>query len=69
VSDNGPGIDAKYFDRVFDRFFRAPDSVGTGSGLGLAIVQAVAQKNQLGVQFSKVEPHGLQARLLFNARL
>ena len=69
VIDNGPGIDPKYLDRVFDRFFRAPDSVGTGSGLGLAIVQAVAQKNQLSVQFSKVEPHGLQAKLIFNAGL
>jgi two-component system, OmpR family, sensor histidine kinase TctE len=67
VSDNGPGIDAKYFDRVFDRFYRAPDSVGTGSGLGLAIVQAVAQKNQLVMELSKVEPHGLRATLLFNA--
>jgi two-component system, OmpR family, sensor histidine kinase TctE len=66
VLDNGPGIDAKYFDRVFDRFYRAPDSVGTGSGLGLAIVQAVAKKNHLGVEFTKVEPHGLRAKLLFS---
>jgi two-component system, OmpR family, sensor kinase len=51
---------------VFDRFYRAPDSVGTGSGLGLAIVQAVAQKNRLGLELSKVEPHGLRAKLIFS---
>jgi two-component system, OmpR family, sensor histidine kinase TctE len=67
VTDNGPGIDANHFDRVFDRFYRAPDSAGTGSGLGLAIVQAVAQKNQLGVELCKVEPHGLQATLVLKA--
>jgi two-component system, OmpR family, sensor histidine kinase TctE len=66
VIDNGPGIDPKHFDRVFDRFYRAPDSTGTGSGLGLAIVQAVAQKNHLGLALSKVEPHGLKAKLIFN---
>jgi two-component system, OmpR family, sensor histidine kinase TctE len=65
VQDDGPGIDQKYFSRVFDRFYRTPDSVGTGSGLGLAIVQAVAQKNRLGLELSKVDPNGLRARLVF----
>ncbi len=59
VLDNSPSIDAEYFDR-------APDSVSTGSGLGLAIAQAVAKKNQLGVELTKVEPHGLRAKLLFS---
>jgi two-component system, OmpR family, sensor histidine kinase TctE len=66
VRDDGPGIDQKYFDRVFDRFYRTPGAVGTGSGLGLAIVQAVAEKNHLGLELSKAEPCGLKARLVFD---
>jgi two-component system, OmpR family, sensor histidine kinase TctE len=68
VQDDGPGINQRYFSRVFDRFYRAPDSVGTGSGLGLAIVQAVAQKNRLGLELSKVNPNGLRVKLVFAKR-
>jgi len=45
VRDRGPGIPAEYLDRVFDRFFRAPDprSSFKGVGLGLTIVRGVAR--------------------------
>jgi len=33
-SDNGPGIPPEYMDRVFDRFFRVPGSVGQRQRLG-----------------------------------
>jgi signal transduction histidine kinase len=36
VSDNGPGIDQKYLERVFEKFFQVPGSP-SGTGLGLAI--------------------------------
>lgn len=43
VGDRGPGIDRAHRDRVFDRFYRAPEARGVpGSGLGLAIVEQVA---------------------------
>ncbi len=44
VADEGPGIDPRIRDRVFDRFYRGDKSrkVGTGgSGLGLSIVASV----------------------------
>lgn len=41
VTDDGPGIEPRSRDRVFDRFFTA-DSV-SGSGLGLAIGRELAQ--------------------------
>lgn len=43
VEDSGPGIPEGERERVFERFYRLPGSVGEGSGLGLAIVHEIAQ--------------------------
>jgi signal transduction histidine kinase len=37
VQDFGNGIDAKYLNKVFDKFFKVPGSESSGTGLGLAI--------------------------------
>lgn len=37
VKDNGIGIDDKYINKVFDKYFRVPGSQKEGTGLGLAI--------------------------------
>jgi PAS domain S-box-containing protein len=37
VQDFGKGIDSKYKDKIFDRYFQVPGSNKSGSGLGLAI--------------------------------
>lgn len=42
VSDEGPGVSAEHLPRLFDRFWRAPDSRGDGAGLGLAICAEIA---------------------------
>lgn len=36
VSDNGPGIESKHLDRIFEKFFQVPGTP-SGTGLGLAI--------------------------------
>ena len=43
VDDQGPGIPIDERERVFDRFYRLPDSREPGSGLGLSIVRRVSQ--------------------------
>ncbi len=43
VEDNGPGIPVEARERVFERFYRLPDSASDGSGLGLAIVREIAR--------------------------
>lgn len=44
VTDNGPGIAADSQARLFERFYRVPDIIGTrGTGLGLAITKSVAE--------------------------
>jgi len=45
VADAGPGIAPALRERVFDRFFRAPDQAHSGSGLGLAIAHAVVTQH------------------------
>ncbi len=37
VHDNGPGIDSKFQQRLFEKYYRVPGSGHTGTGLGLAI--------------------------------
>ena len=45
VTDQGPGPDAAARERMFERFWRAPDAAGRpGSGLGLAITQAIVAR-------------------------
>ena len=44
VVDNGFGIDEKYIDKIFDRFYRVKDERTryiTGTGLGLPIVKGL----------------------------
>jgi signal transduction histidine kinase/DNA-binding response OmpR family regulator/ABC-type xylose transport system substrate-binding protein len=42
ISDTGIGIDAKYIDNIFDRFFKV-DNYSSGSGIGLAVAKAFTE--------------------------
>ena len=42
--DNGPGIDQADQQRLFERFYRAPNAAPQGSGLGLAIADELARR-------------------------
>lgn len=42
VIDQGPGIAPAHRERVFERFWRAPDAPAGGSGLGLSVVKEIA---------------------------
>ena len=48
VSDNGIGISPEDAERVFEKFFRAPDAAGTvgGTGLGLAVARDIVVSHQ-----------------------
>ena len=41
VTDTGNGIPEKYQERVFDKFFRVPDTEPRGTGLGLYIAREI----------------------------
>ncbi len=52
VKDEGKGIDARYRDKIFDKYFQVPGSNKTGTGLGLAISKEFieAQGGHIGVE-------------------
>jgi histidine kinase len=43
VTDDGDGIAPGDLERVFERFYRAPETTRAGSGLGLTIARAIAR--------------------------
>jgi len=46
VSDNGPGIDEKYFEKIFNMFQTLSPQDGVEStGIGLSIVKKIAELN------------------------
>lgn len=67
VSDNGPGIPPEARERVFERFFRLPGTLGIGSGLGLSIVREIAQRHggEISIQDAPDEPTGTLVKVHF----
>lgn len=65
VTDNGPGVPASEYGRLFDRLYRLEQSRSSaGSGLGLALVAAVANLHEATVRLEDAGP-GLRARVTF----
>jgi len=60
VSDTGSGIPADQLDRVFDRFYRSPDS--PGSGLGLSIAKSLVKAHGGTIAASSEAGHGATIR-------
>ncbi len=59
VSDNGIGIDEKYYNRIFKPFERLHGrSAFEGSGIGLAICQKVIHRHRGEITVQKNLPHG-----------
>jgi len=52
LTDSGQGIDPKYQNKIFDRYFKVPDTEKEGTGLGLAISKEFieAQGGQISVE-------------------
>jgi two-component system, OmpR family, sensor histidine kinase QseC len=72
VMDDGPGIPAAQYERVFDRFYRAGgdrhDSRTPGCGLGLSIVKQVVDLHGAQIQLTHSRyAHGLLVIVTFLA--
>lgn len=64
VRDEGSGIAPEHLSRVFERFWRAPDSRHEGSGLGLAICQEIARSHGWQLSPRSMDP-GAEFTLVF----
>ncbi len=73
VEDSGPGIAPADRERVFQPFYRSPDTQVDGSGLGLAIVQEIVQRHGGCIDIEDARPPGERAvaspGALFTVRL
>lgn len=61
VSDNGPGIDARYHKRIFHKFFRIPSGNVhdvKGFGLGLYYVKIICQAHRWNIRLSQEPGNG-----------
>jgi PAS domain S-box-containing protein len=68
VKDNGPGIEEKYLNRIFDRYFQVPGrSDKKGSGIGLAIckdfIEAMGGKIWVKSQYGEGSTFGFDLPL------
>jgi two-component system sensor histidine kinase TctE len=65
VDDNGPGIPVEEREKIFERFYRLPNSPKGGSGLGLSIVQEVALAHKATITISTAD-FGKGARFIIS---
>jgi two-component system sensor histidine kinase TctE len=68
VEDHGPGIPVTERERVFERFYRLPDSTSGGCGLGLAIVREIVLAHQAKITITdSANGHGARVTVAFPA--
>ena len=67
VEDSGPGIPQAERERVFERFYRMPNSAGDGSGLGLAIVKEIARAHAAKISLTEPATGGTRFTVTFQA--
>lgn len=66
VDDSGPGIAPEQRAKVFERFYRAPESRSMpGSGLGLAIVKQVCDRHGATIVAEESDDGGARFRVVF----
>lgn len=68
VSDTGIGIEEKYQERIFERFFRVDKSRSKatgGTGLGLAIVKHIAQIHNAQIEVCSILDKGTDISIFF----
>ncbi|MEA3152836.1 MAG: hypothetical protein QOK44_425 [Betaproteobacteria bacterium] len=68
VEDNGPGIPESEREKVRERFYRIPGTVGDGCGLGLSIVEEIVRRHAASLVLEhRGAGTGLRARFIFGA--
>jgi len=63
IKDDGPGIDPRYEDQIFDRFFRANQGnqyKGKGFGIGLSYVKSIVEGHKGNIELVNHYPNGCE---------
>jgi len=69
IDDSGPGIDPDVREKVFERFYRAPESRSMpGSGLGLSIAGQVLERHGASIAIEDSDDGGARIRVVFPGR-
>jgi two-component system sensor histidine kinase TctE len=69
VEDDGPGIPDSEKNRIFERFYRMPNSKGNGCGLGLAIVKEIADLHTAQLELSNSSLGGTRVFIRFDGNI
>lgn len=67
VADDGPGIDPRDRERIFERFYRGQrrSDETSGSGLGLALARAIAERHGLAMTLDDATEPGCKGGAVF----
>ena len=70
ISDNGVGIEKKYLDKVFNRFYRTPKARANskGTGLGLALVKQLTARMNADVDIDSKIGKGTTIFVTFHTK-
>lgn len=60
ISDNGKGIEEKYLNTLFDKFYRIPGTKVGGTGLGLSIAKGFIEAHNYTIKAENVSSGGLR---------
>ena len=64
ISDEGPGIDPKISDKIFEPFY-STKPVGEGSGLGLSVVHGIVKSHKGIISYRSNKPKGTIFTIVF----
>lgn len=65
IRDQGPGIDSKLLEKVFEPYYRAGRADDTGTGLGLTISRSIARSHGGDLKLRNLDGQGLEVELCF----
>ena len=70
ISDNGVGIEKKYLDKVFNRFYRTPKARANskGTGLGLSLVKQLSARMNADVDIDSIIGKGTTIFVTFHTK-
>lgn len=58
IEDNGIGISEEFVPKIFEKFYRVPETPAGGTGLGLSIVKSIIELHKGTLRYEANQPQG-----------